>query len=468
MTSFVDRRWEVSETKRLLSVARLLTLTGAGGVGKSRLALRAADGAEAVLRRRHRDHYLGLAERGEAEWVGPTQLEVDARIRSAHPNLRLALEYCLTTPGESQAGLRMAAALHFFWLCCGLLAEGRDWLGRALAVDTEPSDQRAAALWTNAYISTLQGDFLVATAMVQECRDWALPRGAETTLAYALFIEGLLARLNDDLPRAQVLLEDALARFEAVGELTTTVIIAYAVLAGVAVFQGDSDHAIELCREGLALCERHGEQWARSYVVSALSLAEWMGGEVTQASAHARESLRSMRNFRDLFGMALQVERLAWITCTAGEGERAAVLLGAAHQIWPLFGGQSPFGSLHHLAAREACERQARHCLSDRAFQAAFGHGTELDLAQAIAYALGEKPAPSTPAPTAKTPLTKREQQVAELVAEGLSNKDIAARLVIAQRTAEGHVEHILTKLGFTKRTQLAAWATEQRETGDR
>ncbi|MCE7001957.1 helix-turn-helix transcriptional regulator [Kibdelosporangium philippinense] len=80
--------------------------------------------------------------------------------------------------------------------------------------------------------------------------------------------------------------------------------------------------------------------------------------------------------------------------------------------------------------------------------------------------ALGEspQPAPAVPATNGKplAPLTRRERQVAELVAEGLSNKDIAARLVIAQRTAEGHVDRILTKLGFSTRTQLAVWINEQ------
>jgi ArsR family transcriptional regulator, cadmium/lead-responsive transcriptional repressor len=60
--------------------------------------------------------------------------------------------------------------------------------------------------------------------------------------------------------------------------------------------------------------------------------------------------------------------------------------------------------------------------------------------------------------------LTPRERQVGELITEGLSNKDIAARLVIAKRTVEAHVENILTKLGFTTRAQLAAWYTEQRQ----
>jgi non-specific serine/threonine protein kinase len=83
-----------------------------------------------------------------------------------------------------------------------------------------------------------------------------------------------------------------------------------------------------------------------------------------------------------------------------------------------------------------------------------------LSLGDAIGYALKEKPqtTPST-AEIDKTVLTRREREVADLIAKGLTNKEIAARLVISQRTAEGHVEHILVKLGFTSRTRIAAWA---------
>jgi non-specific serine/threonine protein kinase len=81
----------------------------------------------------------------------------------------------------------------------------------------------------------------------------------------------------------------------------------------------------------------------------------------------------------------------------------------------------------------------------------------------AIAYALQEKPqAEPPPASTETTPLTRREREVADLVADGLGNKEIADRLVISPRTAESHVEHILTKLGFTSRTQIAAWTIPQ------
>jgi len=71
----------------------------------------------------------------------------------------------------------------------------------------------------------------------------------------------------------------------------------------------------------------------------------------------------------------------------------------------------------------------------------------------------------SLPAPTSGgLRLTRRERQIAELVAAGLSNRDIAGRLVVSQRTAEGHVEHILTKLGFSSRAQIAAWVVENRD----
>jgi DNA-binding NarL/FixJ family response regulator len=55
--------------------------------------------------------------------------------------------------------------------------------------------------------------------------------------------------------------------------------------------------------------------------------------------------------------------------------------------------------------------------------------------------------------------LTRREREVADLVSQGLTNRELASRLVIAERTAENHVQHILTKLGLSNRSQLAVWA---------
>ncbi|MEQ4208796.1 LuxR C-terminal-related transcriptional regulator [Actinopolymorpha sp. B9G3] len=84
----------------------------------------------------------------------------------------------------------------------------------------------------------------------------------------------------------------------------------------------------------------------------------------------------------------------------------------------------------------------------------------------AIAYALGEKATPTATEPTGAHPpqagLTKREQEVADLIARGQSNKEIANTLVISQRTAETHVENILMKLGLRSRTQVVTWLTRR------
>jgi DNA-binding NarL/FixJ family response regulator len=164
------------------------------------------------------------------------------------------------------------------------------------------------------------------------------------------------------------------------------------------------------------------------------------------------------------------VEVLAWIAASGRQYERAAALLGAAASLWRSMGttldGHQPLA-----AYQRDCGRQARKALGERAFQAAYDRGLELPAEDAIGYALqlpkkrpGKPPAPSIPV---QAPLSPREMQVARLVAEGCSNKQIAARLVISQRTAEGHVDHILTKLGFTSRVQVAAWIAASRPGDD-
>jgi non-specific serine/threonine protein kinase len=125
--------------------------------------------------------------------------------------------------------------------------------------------------------------------------------------------------------------------------------------------------------------------------------------------------------------------------------------------------GHQPMAGYHR-----DCARQARQALGEAAFQAVYHRGLELPADDAVAYALQQPPKkPPAPAVSDGAPLTPREMQVARLIAGGRSNKQIAAELVISQRTAENHVEHILIKLGFASRAQVAAWTAASQPGGE-
>jgi non-specific serine/threonine protein kinase len=157
------------------------------------------------------------------------------------------------------------------------------------------------------------------------------------------------------------------------------------------------------------------------------------------------------------------VELMACVTADAGGSaglRRAAMLLGAADRIWRDFGLTKLRDAPLHWDPHRRCEATVRAGLGDPAFQAAFTHGAEMQTADACAAIIGTdagKPPATGPGDAQPlTRLTAREQEVADLIAGGLTNREIAAKLVVSTRTAESHVQNILIKLGFTSRAQIA------------
>jgi non-specific serine/threonine protein kinase len=168
--------------------------------------------------------------------------------------------------------------------------------------------------------------------------------------------------------------------------------------------------------------------------------------------------------FDDHLGLVWSAEVLAWIAARQGDPRTAATLLGAATQAAEAI-GSSVLSFAFLVEEHGRCETELRATLGAAAFEAAAHRGRELSAEQILDLARGAKAPAAVPAgdKPVDSPLTPREREIAELVAQGVSNKEIASRLVIAPRTAEGHVEHILVKLGFTSRAQIAAWVTERR-----
>ncbi|MDX8141313.1 BTAD domain-containing putative transcriptional regulator [Lentzea sp. BCCO 10_0061] len=342
------------------------------------------EGDDARFRRMHRDYFVQLAEQGDAEWFGSRQEAVFVRTRLEHANLREALDFCFSTPGESPIGVHLAGALWFYWVGCGFLAEGRHWLDRALAVDSAPTPQRAKALWVNGYIATLQGDIKPAVAMLEECRDTAPD---EVSLAYAVHRLGCNALVGDDVSEAVALLEDARARYAALGEMNSNVVLAYVELAVAWIWLGDLARSAALCEEIGVVCEEKGELWAYAYVRYGRGVVRMSAGDLEGASADADACLRIKHTLHDQLGMVLAVELLAWTATEARQYERAAVLLGAARHMWSAV-GYALFGSRHFTAPHQACLDRVRSSLGDEAFGLAIARGAELSVDQAVAFAL--------------------------------------------------------------------------------
>jgi len=175
----------------------------------------------------------------------------------------------------------------------------------------------------------------------------------------------------------------------------------------------------------------------------------------------AMEALEFQQEFKDAVVTALTIELLSWIAASESLFETAADLANAATAVWTGLGTRIDAFGPHLQADSVQSAETVRNHLSPRRMAELSAQQPRFTKEDAIAKALGvTSPAGSPEA--ARSLLTPREREIAQLVAEGLSNRSIAQTLVISPRTVDGHVENILSKLGFGSRAQIAAWVARQ------
>jgi predicted ATPase/DNA-binding CsgD family transcriptional regulator len=424
-------------------------------------------GQTSALRHGHLDRYASLVTQAEAGWFGPNQVELFARLRLEHANLRAALGFCLTEPGVASVGLAIASALRFYWLMSGRPNEGRHWLERLLAADVGRTPLRLRGICVDGYLATLLGDFPAAELRLAEADRLAQGPGEASGIALINQVRGLSELFQGDPLRAVAHFDQALAEHRALGDEAAMAYDQIELALSFALL-GHDERAVGLLEECLALSESHGEHWIRALALWALGIEACRQGDHPRATSTEQQSIRLRLPLDDRWTIGLNLDVLAWTAAASGDGERAAHLLGAARAIRETLGtSQAPLGHLADLQARY--EGAARESLGDAAFDRAFKQGVRLGFDEAVAYALGETHQPGVRGQNVEREgmlggsLTRREHEIAELIRRGLSNKEIAGTLVISPRTAEAHVEHILTKLGFTSRAQVASWVTEHR-----
>lgn len=434
--------------------------------GRERLQ---ASGEYTELRRRHRDWYERLAQQADSEWISPRQKEWITRLERERPNLHEALSFCLTQPGEASEGIRIAIALIPWWACRGLLTEGRLWFDRLLAAENvQPTADLGKALCANSVLAGLQGDISVAEAILAEGLETSAQFADDSLSALAEHAAGCIALYSGD-PRTAVARSREVVRVASDLEYRFCQVGALGVLGVAYVMLGDASQAALCHAEMLEATEDRGDLVYRGRSSMAGGWAMWKRGEPEHAMTILKGGLRLSSQIDDPVGITRCLTVLAWIEADQHNAKRAATLLGAITGLCRQIGNPT-VAFLEKLADHQKCVQDVRETLGGNGFRKQFELGNGLSLQDAAAYALGEPPraAQDQSPPRAaqdqsvgRPGLTKRERQVAGLVAEGLTNKAIAARLVISQRTAQGHVEHILTKLDFTSRTQIAVWVNE-------
>lgn len=238
------------------------------------------------------------------------------------------------------------------------------------------------------------------------------------------------------------------------------------VLLGYGVTQwlcGDLESAKELLQECLLLTGQRVESTLHSSALMNLGMVVRDAGEPAAAEAMVLEALRLKVRDEEEIGQAMCLDALAWFS-VIHDPRRAATLAGCAEAAWRRSGGSiDTVGALRKF--RDASLEGFRDRFSERVLATLMSSGAELSPSQVLAYAMGvqDSGGPNGERAEVFRPLTDREWQVARQIADGLGNRQIAGRLAISPRTVDAHVAHILDKLAFGSRTQVAAWVAERR-----
>ncbi|MEV1002671.1 NB-ARC domain-containing protein [Nonomuraea sp. NPDC050202] len=349
------------------------------------------------VHRRHRDYYLDLARRGEVAWSGSGQVHWFQRMRAELSNIRVAVDWSLTSPDEAAGGLELVSSLWWLWVACGFSAEGRHHLQHALAVNSVPSTTRCAVLWTEAYLANAQGDLGRATAAAVRCREEAIAIGYPEGVVVATKMLGTATLLAGDLESAGQYLGQALEYLRGdLGHLNPGLLPAVVELALSIIMRDDPQRALPLLAQCLRHCQDTGELWLRSYALYVRALAYRSLDRTNDAIVSLHAALQIKQRFQDVLGIVLCLEALSQLVVHAGyPPSTAAVLQGVADVSWREYGlpmmGSPPFTDDH-----TRCTLLVKSLIGEEAYQRARSYGASLSLTDGIGFALGEAGAPTS------------------------------------------------------------------------
>lgn len=415
-------------------------------------------GAERDLRVRH------------AEWIGRLAAEVAvprdrlvelfARARAEQTNIWTALDFCLGHDGEVERGIAICRDLYTYWLTEGRFAQVRGILTSLLERVSTAERPRADGLWVSAFLSTSMGDHETGRRLADEALSIGRLIGAADIVASALIARASASWFHGRPDEAIADVTEALSLARTMG-LGTQELTALNVLALGQRLQGDTAAAVVTGQEALTVSERLGDTWLRAYALHFLAASTLREGRPDEAQRLARDGLEIRRDLGHVSGIASLAEVLAYVEIAHDAHDRAAVLFGGADAIWASI---SWAHTESMLLEHDRVRSQTRSRLGAARYESAYDTGSALTLSEVIAVAGGapvpEKGLRAKEAPQPSAILSRREMEVAQLMADGATNAETAAQLFISERTVESHVTNIFNKLGVDSRVQVVRWVT--------
>ena len=464
------------------------------------------------------DRYLALATDFDEHLLTGDQAGRFWRLRAEHVNISTALAHALDDRDDVggrvaadqverwRRGCWLAVRLRAYWQISGELGEGKRWLDRALRVFPGWSHERAWALGVRGRLATFQGDPGNAIADLSESIRLAGELGDELAAAcgylYLTLALAFAGQYSQALTAGQIAAERLAARDHRAG-----LVFLQPQLAHLHQLAGDVDAALECCERGLAMLGDDARPGQERLITGVLHLVSGFAlfqrpDRDDDCAAALRRAMRAMRDLGDEAAIAYCLEVLGWLAARGARADQAAWLLGAADALWLRTSGRLSNVAVMEQSHQRAA-KQAREALGGLHYENAHGRGGAVDLATVVAWAADESGAVPWPdrvvaprddtdpgaiagggdagsaaaradggdgrepgAAASVTSLTRREREIALLVASGLSNRDIATRLFISKRTVDAHVEHIFAKLEISSRVKLTMWLQSQARIG--
>jgi non-specific serine/threonine protein kinase len=428
-------RYAMLETVREFAAGRLNTLPDA-----------------AAIRAAHAAQFGRLAKDLARPPCWPARDGLDL-LELEHGNFRVALDWYRRE--DPSAALRLANRLTAFWSARGHFSEGRRRLGELLELVPDHDPGRVDALSGAAWLATDQGDRASAIPLLDESIERARATHDVVREATALYYRGRAKQIIGDPAGGAADIERAW-ELQADGGADLAAALWWAGAA--AMFEDDLGLAIERFERCAELSGALGLPAIEARALQLLGVSRLELGDLHGAKSALGKGVPAIADIGDRFAIPVGLSALAGLAAKGGRPRAALRLAGAAAAYEEVNQTYRPQKIRAFLDAWLAPVRTTVGTAAAKLFD----EGRGLAPGQAIVLGLDDKTEDRRQGGGPSASLTRREREIAALVATGLTNREIAGQLYLSVRTVEVHVDHILSKLGFRTRTQLAAWIHEE------